>query len=139
MATQPGWRPLPLVTLPRLVAGLPPDLPNIVAPPSLRQQVVAGLEPSPPRWPALQLVDLEFEHELKQESMHNNTQIMNHLMDTTSVTFHRRYPLFDSSLEDCTAYVFHGMIYTDLNQNPLIVPLEILHGHLSSDRRGVLD
>ncbi|KAM3369988.1 hypothetical protein ACQJBY_017698 [Aegilops geniculata] len=63
----------------------------------------------------------------------------NHSMDTTSVTFHRRFPLFDSSLEDCTAYVFHGMIYTDLNQNPLIVLLEILHGHLSSDRRGVLD
>ena len=28
------------------------------------------------------------------------------------------------------------MVYADLNQNPLIVPLEIQHGHLSSDRRG---
>ncbi|XP_048569873.1 uncharacterized protein LOC125550822 isoform X2 [Triticum urartu] len=74
MATQPGWRPLPLVTLPRLVAGLPPDLPNIVAPPSLRQEPLDGYN------------ECHFPPE-----------------------------------------------------NPLIVPLEILHGHLSSDRRGVLD
>ncbi|KAM0906590.1 hypothetical protein ACQ4PT_016717 [Festuca glaucescens] len=59
----------------------------------------------------------------------------NHSKDITSVTFHRRYPLFASSSEDCTAYVFYGMVYADLNQNPLIVPLEILRGHLSSDRR----
>ncbi|KAL5198722.1 hypothetical protein ABZP36_002234 [Zizania latifolia] len=62
-----------------------------------------------------------------------------HLKDITSVTFHRKYPLFASSSEDCTAYVFHGMVYSDLNQNPLIVPLEILRGHSSSDGRGVLD
>ncbi|CAM0879740.1 unnamed protein product [Alopecurus aequalis] len=65
--------------------------------------------------------------------------LKNHSKDITSVTFHRRYPLFASSSEDCTAYVFHGMVYSDLNQNPLIVPLEILRGHKSSDRRGVLD
>jgi ribosome biogenesis protein ERB1 len=65
--------------------------------------------------------------------------LKNHSKDITNVTFHRRYPLFASSSEDCTAYVFHGMVYADLNQNPLIVPLEILRGHLSSDRRGVLD
>ncbi|KAL6611353.1 hypothetical protein ACP70R_039281 [Stipagrostis hirtigluma subsp. patula] len=62
-----------------------------------------------------------------------------HSKDITSVTFHRKYPLFASSSEDCTAYVFHGMVYSDLNQNPLIVPLEILRGHSSSDGRGVLD
>ncbi|KAM0826706.1 hypothetical protein ACQ4PT_068701 [Festuca glaucescens] len=65
--------------------------------------------------------------------------LKNHSKDITNVTFHWRYPLFASSSEDCTAYVFHGMVYADLNQNPLIVPLEILRGHLSSDRRGVLD
>ena len=32
--------------------------------------------------------------------------------------------------------VFHGMVYAHLNQNPLIVPLEILRGHTSSDGRG---
>jgi len=60
-----------------------------------------------------------------------------HSKDITSVTFHRKYPLFASSSEDCTAYVCHGMVYSDLNQNPLIVPLEILRGHSSSDGRGM--
>jgi hypothetical protein len=60
-----------------------------------------------------------------------------HSKDITNVTFHRKYPLFASSSEDCTAYVCHGMVYSDLNQNPLIVPLEILRGHSSSDGRGM--
>ncbi|XP_050210446.1 ribosome biogenesis protein BOP1 homolog [Mercurialis annua] len=62
-----------------------------------------------------------------------------HPKDITNVAFHRTYPLFASSSDDCTAYVFHGMVYSDLNQNPLIVPLEILHGHSSSNGRGILD
>lgn len=28
------------------------------------------------------------------------------------------------------------MVYSDLNQNPLIVPLEILRGHTNSNGRG---
>ncbi|KAF2319936.1 hypothetical protein GH714_020728 [Hevea brasiliensis] len=48
-------------------------------------------------------------------------------------------PLFASCSDDCTAYVFHGMVYSDLNQNPLIVPLEILRGHSSSNGRGIMD
>ncbi|XP_020580483.1 ribosome biogenesis protein BOP1 homolog [Phalaenopsis equestris] len=62
-----------------------------------------------------------------------------HPKDITNVAFHRSYPLFASSSEDCTAYVFHGTVYSDLNQNPLIVPLEILRGHASSKHGGVLD
>ncbi|XVE83534.1 hypothetical protein DITRI_Ditri16bG0095000 [Diplodiscus trichospermus] len=62
-----------------------------------------------------------------------------HPKDITNVAFHRSYPLFASCSDDCTAYVFHGMVYADLNQNPLIVPLEILRGHTSSDGRGVMD
>ncbi|KAM7273303.1 hypothetical protein ACFE04_027967 [Oxalis oulophora] len=62
-----------------------------------------------------------------------------HPKDITNVAFHRSYPLFASCSDDCTAYVFHGMVYSDLNQNPLIVPLEILRGHSSSNQRGVLD
>ncbi|XAR49360.1 hypothetical protein NMG60_11032540 [Bertholletia excelsa] len=62
-----------------------------------------------------------------------------HPKDITSVAFHRTYPLFASSSDDCTAYVFHGMVYSDLNQNPLIVPLEILRGHTSANGRGVMD
>ncbi|KAF5781752.1 putative transcription factor WD40-like family [Helianthus annuus] len=65
--------------------------------------------------------------------------LKSHPKDITNVAFHRNYPLFASSSDDCTAYVFHGMVYSDLNQNPLIVPLEILHGHTSVNGRGVLD
>ncbi|KAF6150172.1 hypothetical protein GIB67_023127 [Kingdonia uniflora] len=62
-----------------------------------------------------------------------------HPKDITDVAFHRSYPLFASCSDDCTSYVFHGMVYSDLNQNPLIVPLEILRGHSSSNGRGVMD
>ncbi|XP_056173366.1 ribosome biogenesis protein BOP1 homolog isoform X2 [Syzygium oleosum] len=62
-----------------------------------------------------------------------------HSKDITNVAFHRSYPLFASCSDDCTAYVFHGMVYSDFNQNPLIVPLEILRGHVSSNGRGVMD
>ncbi|XP_014519053.1 ribosome biogenesis protein BOP1 homolog [Vigna radiata var. radiata] len=62
-----------------------------------------------------------------------------HPKDINNVIFHRTYPLFASCSDDCTAYVFHGMVYSDLNQNPLIVPLEILRGHTSSNGRGILD
>ncbi|KAB5563682.1 hypothetical protein DKX38_003736 [Salix brachista] len=58
-----------------------------------------------------------------------------HPKDITNVAFHRSYPLFASCSDDCTAYVFHGMVFSDLNQNPLIVPLEILRGHASSNGR----
>ncbi|KAI3831202.1 hypothetical protein MKX03_033988 [Papaver bracteatum] len=59
--------------------------------------------------------------------------------DITNVAFHRSYPLFVASSENGTAYVFHGMVYSDLNQNPLIVPLEILRGHTTTHGRGVID
>nr|GEX12321.1 ribosome biogenesis protein BOP1 homolog [Tanacetum cinerariifolium] len=65
--------------------------------------------------------------------------LKSHPKDITNVNFHRTYPLFASSSDDCTAYVFHGMVYSDLNQNPLIVPLEILHGHKTVNGRGLLD
>ncbi|CAH8382856.1 unnamed protein product [Eruca vesicaria subsp. sativa] len=66
--------------------------------------------------------------------------LKNHPKDIRNVAFHRSYPLFASCSEDSTAYVFHGKVYSDLNENPLIVPLEILRGHsTSSSNRGVLD
>lgn len=52
------------------------------------------------------------------------------------MAFHRSYPLFASSSEDSTAYMFHGKVYNDLNENPLIVPLEILRGHSTSSNGG---
>ncbi|KAK2966673.1 hypothetical protein RJ640_002371, partial [Escallonia rubra] len=62
-----------------------------------------------------------------------------HSKDINSVAFHRSYPLFASCSDDSTAYIFHGMVYSDLNQNPLVVPLEILRGHASANGRGVMD
>ncbi|KAL9258957.1 Ribosome biogenesis protein BOP1-like protein [Drosera capensis] len=62
-----------------------------------------------------------------------------HKKDITGVAYHRSYPLFATCSDDCTAYVFHGMVYSDLNQNPLIVPLDILKGHSSTNGRGILD
>lgn len=43
-----------------------------------------------------------------------------------SVAFHRSYPLFASAAEDGSAFVFHGTVYSDLLQNPLLVPLKIV-------------
>ncbi|KMZ67822.1 putative Ribosome biogenesis protein bop1 [Zostera marina] len=63
----------------------------------------------------------------------------NNLKDITGVAFHRSYPLFAICSHDSIAYVFHGMVYSDLNQNPLIVPLKILRGHKKTNGGGVLD
>lgn len=74
-----------------------------------------------------------------------------------SVTFHRHYPLFASASDDGSVIVSHGMVYryactfsctllqyrllsfSDLLQNPLIVPVKILRGHGIAENLGVLD
>ncbi|XP_076373402.1 ribosome biogenesis protein bop1 isoform X2 [Tachypleus tridentatus] len=55
------------------------------------------------------------------------------------VAFHSRYPLFASSSDDGTVIVSHGMVYNDLLQNPLIVPVKILRGHKVTHDLGVFD
>ncbi|KAI9030437.1 ribosome biogenesis protein BOP1 [Hyaloraphidium curvatum] len=55
-----------------------------------------------------------------------------------AVSFHRRYPLFASCSDDGTVQIFHGMVYNDLMQNPLIVPVKVLRGHEVADDLGVL-
>lgn len=42
------------------------------------------------------------------------------------VDFHRKYPLFASSSDDGTVVICHGMVYNDLLQNALIVPVKVL-------------
>ncbi|KAF3794778.1 Ribosome biogenesis BOP1-like protein [Nymphaea thermarum] len=49
--------------------------------------------------------------------------LRDHYKDINNVTFHCSYPLFASCSDDCTAIVFHGMVYSELNESPLIVPL----------------
>ena len=52
-----------------------------------------------------------------------------------AVQFHAHYPLFCSGSADGSVHVYHGMVYSDLMQNPLIVPVKILH----TNPLGVLD
>eukprot|EP00455_Lapot_gusevi_P025587 TRINITY_DN2697_c0_g1_i5.p1 TRINITY_DN2697_c0_g1~~TRINITY_DN2697_c0_g1_i5.p1 ORF type:complete len:347 (-),score=100.57 TRINITY_DN2697_c0_g1_i5:24-1064(-) len=52
-----------------------------------------------------------------------------HKGSVNGVSYHNRYPLFASCSYDGTVHVYHGMVYNDLMQNPLIVPLKILHAH----------
>jgi ribosome biogenesis protein ERB1 len=62
-----------------------------------------------------------------------------HSQAIRQVTFHRRYPLFASASDDGSIQIFHGMVYNDLLQNPLIVPVKILRGHEVVNSLGVLD
>jgi ribosome biogenesis protein ERB1 len=62
-----------------------------------------------------------------------------HSQAIRQVTFHKRYPLFASSSDDGSIQIFHGMVYNDLLQNPLIVPVKILRGHSVVSSLGVLD
>lgn len=62
-----------------------------------------------------------------------------HSQAIRQVTFHKRYPLFASASDDGSIQIFHGMVYNDLLQNPLIVPVKILRGHSVVDSLGVLD
>lgn len=65
--------------------------------------------------------------------------LRHHKQAIRQVAFHRRYPLFASASDDCTLTVCHGMVYNDLLQNPLIVPVKVLRGHKKTDDLGVLD
>ncbi|KAL9649115.1 hypothetical protein ABK040_008492 [Willaertia magna] len=56
-----------------------------------------------------------------------------------AVDFHKRYPLFATSSDDCTTNVFHGMVYEDWTKETMIVPVKILKGHKKTDYLGVLD
>ncbi|EFB17015.1 hypothetical protein PANDA_011079, partial [Ailuropoda melanoleuca] len=56
-----------------------------------------------------------------------------------AVAFHTRYPLFASGSDDGSIIVCHGMVYNDLLQNPLLVPVKVLRGHVLTRDLGVLD
>lgn len=45
------------------------------------------------------------------------------------MTFHKRYPLLASASDDGTVHVFHATVYSDLERNPMVVPLKVLKGH----------
>eukprot|EP00092_Neocalanus_flemingeri_P039133 GFUD01042595.1.p1 GENE.GFUD01042595.1~~GFUD01042595.1.p1 ORF type:complete len:738 (-),score=267.34 GFUD01042595.1:106-2319(-) len=61
-----------------------------------------------------------------------------HTNAVRDVQFHKRYPLFASCGDDNNITVSHGMVYNDLLQNPLIVPVKRLYGHTKYDDFGVM-
>ncbi|KAJ2476751.1 Ribosome biogenesis protein erb1, partial [Coemansia sp. RSA 2320] len=62
-----------------------------------------------------------------------------HQQAIRQVQYSRKFPLFATASDDGSIQVYHGMVYQDLNQNPLIVPLKILRGHEIRSSLGVLD
>lgn len=62
-----------------------------------------------------------------------------HTKALRSVIYHPTYPLFASASDDGLIHIFHGTVYQDLLQNPLVVPLKVLRGHSVKEGLGVLD
>jgi len=65
--------------------------------------------------------------------------LRHHKKAIRQVSYHSRYPLFASASDDGMVIVSHGMVYSDLMQNPLIVPLKIIRGHKITNDLGVID
>ncbi|GBM73790.1 Ribosome biogenesis protein bop1 [Araneus ventricosus] len=55
--------------------------------------------------------------------------LRHHSKAIRQVGFHKRYPLFASTSDDGSVIICHGMVYSDLLQNPSIIPVKILKGH----------
>jgi ribosome biogenesis protein ERB1 len=52
-----------------------------------------------------------------------------HKQAVRSVAFHKNYPLFASAGDDGKVHIFHGRVFNDFVQNPLIVPVKIIKAH----------
>ena len=59
-----------------------------------------------------------------------------HQQAVRKVVYHKKYPMFASCGDDLTLQIFHGMVYSDLLQNALIVPLKAIKGHSLVDDLG---
>ncbi|XP_077982660.1 ribosome biogenesis protein bop1-B-like [Glandiceps talaboti] len=65
--------------------------------------------------------------------------LRHHRKAIRQVCYHRSYPLFASASDDGSVIVCHGMVFSDLMQNPLIVPVKVMKGHVITNDLGVLD
>uniref|UniRef100_A0ABM5GD14 Ribosome biogenesis protein BOP1 n=1 Tax=Pogona vitticeps TaxID=103695 RepID=A0ABM5GD14_9SAUR len=65
--------------------------------------------------------------------------LRHHKAALRAVAFHPHYPLFASGSDDGSVIICHGTVYSDLLQNPLIVPVKVLKGHALTQDLGVLD
>ena len=62
-----------------------------------------------------------------------------HQYAVRNVTFHKKLPLFASCSDDGTVQIYHGMVYNDYMQNPLIVPVKkLIKTHTRTEGLGVL-
>ena len=51
------------------------------------------------------------------------------------VSFHQgKFPLFASASDDGSVNIFYGMVYNDLLQNALVVPIKVLKAHVPAKR-----
>ncbi|XP_014249300.1 ribosome biogenesis protein BOP1 homolog [Cimex lectularius] len=62
-----------------------------------------------------------------------------HSQAVRSVAFHKRYPLFASTSDDQSLIISHGMVYNDLLQNALIVPLKRFSCHKQVNDFSIFD
>lgn len=62
-----------------------------------------------------------------------------HTAAVRGCAYHQRYPLFASCSDDRGVIVCHGMVYNDLLQNPLIVPLKRMEHHEKNHELGIFD
>lgn len=53
------------------------------------------------------------------------------------VDFSPKYPLFASCSDDGSVNIFYGMVFNDLLQNALIVPVKILKAHQPNKATGL--
>lgn len=50
------------------------------------------------------------------------------------VHFHQgKFPLFASASDDGSVNIFYGMVYNDLLQNALVVPVKVIKAHVNKD------
>mmetsp|Transcript_30327 Transcript_30327/g.46392 ORF Transcript_30327/g.46392 Transcript_30327/m.46392 type:complete len:101 (-) Transcript_30327:7-309(-) len=54
-----------------------------------------------------------------------------------NVQFSHKWPLFTSCSDDGSVHVFYGMVYNDLLQNALVVPVKILNAHAPNKANGL--
>jgi len=55
------------------------------------------------------------------------------------VVFCNKYPLFASCSDDGSINIFYSMIFNDILQNPMIVPVKLIKAHTITDGLGTMD
>ncbi|XP_055332890.1 ribosome biogenesis protein bop1-A-like [Paramacrobiotus metropolitanus] len=63
--------------------------------------------------------------------------LRHHNKAVRQVKFHKVYPLFASCSDDGSVIISHGMVYNDLNQFPLIVPVKMLKAKSGKNESGL--